>query len=159
MKFQVQTQLQSLWCWAAVATSVGLLFAPKSKLTQCKVVAKTLKVPDCCTHPEQWNVEKPLQNALTAIGRLKAAIPAALSFDEVKHEIDSGRPVGARIRWRSGGAHFVLIAGYGESETNGTKLLDIEDPFYLDETLTYDSFRFAYQSGSGEWVGSYKVRK
>lgn len=36
----------------------------------------------------------------------------AVRFDELASEIREGRPVAARVAWRKGGAHVVVIDGY-----------------------------------------------
>ena len=40
--FQVQAQLESEWCWAAVSTSIAHYYNPSSSVTQCQVVNQQL---------------------------------------------------------------------------------------------------------------------
>jgi hypothetical protein len=155
MLLQVENQKQSLWCWAAVATSVDHFFDHSSNSTQCKV-ASTVLGADCCTSQEPCNKAQRLQDALRVVGRLKRAIGETLTFEQIKAEIDDGRPVCARVAWRDGGGHFVIIADARVSAA-GVQLLQIEDPLFADATIKYETFRSAYQSGQGEWVGTFLV--
>jgi hypothetical protein len=63
------------------------------------------------------------------------------TFQQVRDEIDRGRPVGARIRWNNGGGHFVVIYGY--SRIAGTEYFDIDDSFYGKSHLSVTVFPIA----------------
>jgi hypothetical protein len=59
LSFQVQQQLESEWCWAAVSTSVAHYYAPSSSVTQCLVVNQQLKRTDCCSNPSSNPCNQP----------------------------------------------------------------------------------------------------
>ncbi|HLI62087.1 MAG TPA: hypothetical protein VKV05_01720, partial [Terriglobales bacterium] len=70
LPFEVQPQLESEWCWAAVSTSIAHFYSPSSAVTQCQVVNQQLKRTDCCTNPGSNNCNQPgyLDQALQYVG-------------------------------------------------------------------------------------------
>src|SRR5262249_53309893 len=158
------------WCWAAVSASVDRYFSPKSHWTQCqiaKAVAELGKLQDvppntnCCADGEACNVPASLSDALTVVGRFKAAVPRPLEFDEIKSELDSLGPVGAKVDWAAGGAHFVLIVGYGTAQSD-QNVVTIADPWFGVHTIYYEDFLTAYQfwtEGGGQWTASYYLEE
>jgi hypothetical protein len=74
------------------------------------------------------------------------------SFQQVRDEIDRGRPVGARIGWNNGGGHFVVIYGY--SRIGGTEYFDIDDSLNGKSHLSVTVFSSSYQ-GTGMWTHTY----
>ena len=127
--FDMQAQTQSNWCWAATATSVSRFYWLWSTWTQCRVANGELGRTDCCdsTVPSACNVPWYLERALTRTSNFVSTTGQA-SFQQVRDEIDAGRPVGARIGWSGGGGHFMVIYGY--SFIAGVEHLDIHDPIY-----------------------------
>jgi hypothetical protein len=73
------------------------------------------------------------------------------SFQAVDDEIDGGRPLGIRVAWSGGGAHFLSVIGYLEGATN---YVAVDDPIYGKSDLTYATLETSYQ-GSGTWTHSY----
>src|ERR1017187_4330517 len=155
LAFNMQLQTQSNWCWAATSTSVSLFYWSASGRTQCKVAGAELNLTTCCNSPVPGacNVPWYLDKALTRTHNFVSIVSSTVSFDQVKAEIDAGRPVGVRIGWSGGGGHFVAIYGY-------TRILgvadyfDIDDPIYGKSHLTVSDFSSNYQ-GSGSWTHTY----
>jgi len=158
LAFNMQAQTQSNWCWAATSTSVSLFYWSASGWTQCKVAGAELNLTTCCQSPVPGacNVSWYLDRALTRTHNFVSIVSSTVSFDQVKAEIDAGRPVGARIGWSGGGGHFVAIYGY-------TRILgiadyfDIDDPIYGKSHLTVSDFSSNYQ-GSGSWTHTYYTK-
>jgi len=73
------------------------------------------------------------------------------AFQSVDDEIDAGRPLGIRVAWSGGGAHFLAIIGYLEDVEN---YVAVDDPIYGKSDLTYDTLGTNYQ-GSGTWTHTY----
>jgi hypothetical protein len=151
--FNMQSQTQTNWCWAATSTSVSLFYWFLSGWTQCKVANAELGRGDCCnsTVPSACNVPWYLDRSLTRT-RNFVSITGPVTFQQVRDEIDAGRPVGARIGWSGGGGHFMVIYGY--SIVVGTEYFDIDDPIYGKSSLTASDFSTSYQ-GSGSWTHTY----
>jgi Papain-like cysteine protease AvrRpt2 len=156
LNFQMQHQQQTNWCWAAVSTSVALYYDPTSAWTQCTVANGELGRSDCCGAggSTSCNVYGTLNTALTRVGHLDHMDVAVASFQAVDDEIDAGRPLGIRVAWSGGGAHFLVVIGYFEGDTN---YVAVDDPIYGKSDLTYATLETAYQ-GSGAWTHSYYTR-
>jgi hypothetical protein len=153
LPFDMEPQTQSNWCWAATATSVSHFYWLQSTWTQCRVTNDELGRSDCCnsTVPSLCNVPWYLDKALTRTGNFVSVMGQA-TFQQVRDEIDAGRPVGARIGWSGGGGHFMVIYGY--SLVSGVEYFDIDDPIYGKSHLAVSDFASHYQ-GSGTWTHTY----
>jgi hypothetical protein len=153
LDFNMEAQTQSNWCWAATATSVSHFYWFLSNWTQCLVANAELNLKGCCKSPVPGACNVPwfLDRALTQTKNF-VSITGPITFQQVRTEIDAGRPVGARIGWSGGGGHFMVIYGY--SSIAGTDYLDIDDPIYGKSHLTVADFSSNYQ-GSGSWTHSY----
>jgi hypothetical protein len=164
--FPMEKQQEPDWCWAAVAVSVEYYFDPQSTWTQAALAQAVLEqrrqIPagtDCskggCDIP--WY----LSDALTAVGKLRATLPGRiLSYQEIQQELIADRPVCARISWQGGGAHFVVISGYGFSP-GGIPQLYVSDPLLQDSSVaisSYDDFVSAY-FGDGQWEETYLTQQ
>ena len=153
LSFTMEAQTQTNWCWAATATSVSHFYWLWSTWTQCKVANGELGRSDCCSAsvPSACNVPWYLDRALTRTKNF-VSIMGQATFQQVRDEIDAGRPVGARIGWSGGGGHFMVIYGY--SVVAGVDYFDIDDPIYGKSHLTASDFASSYQ-GSGSWTHTY----
>jgi hypothetical protein len=156
LPFNMQMQTQSNWCWAATATSVSHYFWRWSTWTQCRVANAELGHTDCCQSPvpSDCNVPWYLDRALTRT-RNFVSITGPVGFEQVRSEIDAGRPVGARIGWSGGGGHFMVIYGY--SLIGGGEYVDIDDPIYGKSHIRLSEFASNYQ-GSGSWTHTYFMK-
>lgn len=153
LAFNMEAQTQSNWCWAATSTSVSHFYWALSTWTQCLVANAELGLSNCCNSsvPAPCNVPWYLDRALTRT-RNFVSVTGPASFQQVRDEIDAGRPVGARIGWSGGGGHFMVIYGY--SVVAGTNYFDIDDPIYGKSHLSVADFSSHYQ-GSGTWTHAY----
>jgi hypothetical protein len=155
-QFQIESQQKSEWCWAAVAVSIDKYFNPNSTRTQCQIAERVLNAQNCCNAAaDNCNQPATLIEALQKINRWSRTLDRPLRFDEIRQELDAGRPVCARIQWTGGGDHFVVIAGY-EVLRSGALHVFVEDPVNPSSTVDYDEFKTAYY-GDGAWVDSYLV--
>jgi len=162
INFAMQQQQQTEWCWAAVSSSVsGFYGAPAGPSggpwQQCEVVNYEQGQTTCCQNGStaQCNVPWYLEKGLNTVGHLAGPpTPSAEAFLYVQTEINGGRPVGVRIGWSGGGGHFVVLRGY--DDTNGSQLLDVEDPWYGSSIVDYTAFSTSYQ-GSGTWTDTYPI--
>ena len=125
LAFNMQMQTESNWCWAAASTSASHFYWWLSTWTQCRVANAELGHNDCCNSsvPSACNVPWFLDRALTRTNNF-VSMMGQVSFQQVKNEIDAGRPVGARIGWNGGGGHFMMIYGY--SRILSTEYFDID---------------------------------
>ena len=158
LSFRMQKQLTHVWCWAAVSVSVDRYFDRGSEWRQCGLAKEVTKQPVCCTKPVPHDCVKPffLEDALEIIGRLKGdPTSGPLSFKQIQHRINNDRPICARIGWRGGGGHFVVISGYRTHK--GVRQVDIDDPQRKGaSTIDYRTFVHKYRA-VGRWTHTYPV--
>jgi hypothetical protein len=156
LSFNMQMQTQSNWCWAATATSVSHYFWRWSTWNQCRVANAELERTDCCQTPvpADCNVPWYLDRSLTRT-RNFVSMTGPVGFEQVRAEIDAGRPVGARIGWSGGGGHFMVIYGY--SLIGGGEFFDIDDPIYGKSHIPVSEFAGSYQ-GAGSWTHTYFMK-
>ena len=157
LDFQMQPQMHSNWCWAAVSTSIALFYDPESKWTQCGVANRNLHRRNCCVKGVngKCNVTAHLKDALALVGHNERPPEAEsigkIPFKQAQSEIDAGRPLAVRTQWRGGeGAHFLTIVGYHRE----LELLTIADPLFGRSQWHYHAFSNSYRH-SGQWKNSY----
>jgi hypothetical protein len=181
IKFRIQRQEQSEWCWAAVAVSVEKYFDPDTTLKQCNIVNQfrdELGVdPECfpkddgkcrggcddckcCCHPECCNYPGVLEDALQKIHKWRNTLgpnpPGPLRFDELQREIDSGQPVCANIEWGSGnsgkkGIGHSVVVRGYRVLSSGVRQVYVADPLNPSALVDFDEFTSAY-FGDGQWI-------
>ena len=140
-----QRQKRSKWCWAAIAAMASDYYGVP--VPQTEVVARVL---GACADPdlaEDADVERRLDEALTAAGIFGHWSFGKPMFDRVRFEIQRGRPFAARIGWFDGAAHYVLVQGYVET---GRRLM-IFDPLHGSDVVDYADFPSSYRRG-GAWT-------
>ncbi len=152
--FQMETQQESEWCWAAVAASVDHYFNPGSSLTQCEI-ASQVTGGDSCAKPASFDEPERLQDALSAVEKLRNTT-GPLMFEQLQAELDADRPVCVRIEWLGGGSHFVAIRGY-QLMTSGIRTIEVADPYFADPTVDFDLFPSQYHGG-GTWTATYLTK-
>jgi peptidoglycan hydrolase-like protein with peptidoglycan-binding domain len=152
LKFTMQQQEQSNWCWAAVSASVSLFYDPGSSWTQCGVANAQLSRTDCCGAGASGacNVYGFLDQGLAEIGHFDHLQNGTTTFQALQSEIIASRPLGIRIAWQGGGAHFVAAIG-----AEGDDLVLVGDPGSGTNSLVdYTTLQTNY-NGSGSWTHSY----
>jgi hypothetical protein len=151
----MQTQQQTNWCWAAVATSVSHFYDAASTWTQCAVANAQIGRTDCCGSGAggPCNIYGFLDDALTRVGHFDHFAGVA-TFSSIDDEIEADRPVGIRVAWSGGGAHFLAIIGCLEDATNYVAL---DDPIYGKSDVAFATLSSTYQ-GTGSWTHTYYTK-
>ena len=151
LSFSMQPQEQMNWCWAACAASTASFFDPACSWTQCGVANGELRRSDCCDHPvpAACDVFGYLDRALDVVGHFGSMLTGAVSESSAYGEIVAERPLGIRVAWSGGGAHFVMCIG-----DDNAGLVTVADPFYGTSTIPYGTLQIGYQ-GAGTWTHSY----
>lgn len=157
MRYDMQPQQQTQWCWAAVSASTSTFFDATSTWTQCQLANTEFKQSGCCQADQggcpACNQPYYLQNALTTTGNFASQTVGAQTIDTILAQLGSGRPVGVRIEWPDGSGHFVMVTGVGQ----GLQMLSIDDPLFGHSYISYTAFVSAYR-GNGKWNYSYFVQ-
>ena len=175
----LRKQQASEWCWAAVSQAVDKFFDPASDLQQCKIVSNAFHRA-CCgagdTPVRESACNRPgyLHEVLGTLGLLAkpspdAGLPAIkgpVPFDQLRGEIDRGRPVCVLIKWRDGGGrgHFIMIEGYSISASK-TPYVFVRNPMSPRSSSHHPYHVIAsqgpdggYQDGQGVWAYSFLVQ-
>lgn len=129
-RFVVPAQRWHNWCWAALGAGIAVWSG--KKVSQCQLASTLCQPNDCCgpsgSDPHMCNVEKPLADALRAVGFDSPAQSGSPSFATIQSEVKAQRPVCIRIKWSDGGGnHFIAVSGWRQSQ-DGTTYLLIDDP-------------------------------
>lgn len=155
LRFPIQRQTQSQWCWAAVSASVSRYYRPASTWTQCSIANAQWGRTDCCGSGASGACNNPsvLQTALTTVGHLDRQTGVQESLQTVENELVAGRPLCIRVGWAGGGGHFIVASGVEDDS-----FVWVSDPGGGTTALVaYDTLRTAYR-GSGTWTHSYFTR-
>ena len=151
LPFEVQKQLESEWCWAAVSTSVNHFYNSASAITQCQVVNHQFGRSDCCSNPASSNCNQPstLDTALQYVGNF-ASDKGQGTYQDLFGALNSGTPPCIRIGWSGGGGHFIGVNGCQPSD-----FIAVTDPIYGDSIVTYETLTTGKYEGSGNWTDTY----
>jgi len=171
--FTMQIQEETYWCWAAVAVSINAFLNPPpatqlATWTQptlaTQVLATQLYPPvDCANDPNQ-RCDRParLDVALTITQNLRpsgALFGEHLTFESLQSWIAAQLPVGARIQWCGGGAHFIALYGCKVS-SSGRQFVYVLDPSPTANASPgcwdYDALVEDYEQ-AGFWDDTYLV--
>lgn len=128
------------WCWAATIKMVSDYYG--NDVEQCAILSYWYGV-QCCLYPyacDTTGSSGQIINTLAANGIYSQWLQSAFSFEQVKQEIDEGRPLILGYR-NSFSGHVVVVYGY----TQSGELL-IYDPYFGPFTVPYGT-SFSYGSG------------
>ncbi len=150
----MQQQTQSNWCWAANGASVGNFYWGNGTYTQCGIANACQSKTTCCSNPSGCNQYGYLDQALQAARSFDSMAGGTASFAVLQGRVDVGQPVGTRVAWNGGGAHFMMVTGYNN---NGNTIV-IQDPWYGTSTVAYASYPSSYHGG-GSWTHTYYTKK
>ena len=152
LRFSMQKQTQSNWCWAATGASVAKFYNPASTWTQCLIANGQRNRTDCCGAGASGpcNVYGSLSDAFQRTGHLASSSSSTTTFANIEAQVLQGRPLGIRVAWSGGGAHFICATG-----TEDNSLVWVSDCGSGTTSLVdYNTLVNSY-NGSGMWTTSY----
>ena len=172
----MQNQGESDWCWAAVAVSINNFLDPQPNATTVgaaptwtqgqlatQLLAQEMQWDppvDCSVDPNlRCDKTAALDVALTITKNLMdggARFNEYLDFASIQKWLDLQLPIGARIVWPNGGAHFIALSGY-QTFANGEQKVMVEDPLYGTSLQDYSSLLGQYVH-YGTWQDTYLVQ-
>jgi hypothetical protein len=172
IQFDQQHQQGDELCWIAMAVSVKHHFNPPSQLKQCGLARTLLGISGpCCTasggvrkkcdqpgrledalgHPSVDHLAQPTTASPNPMGG------GAMTFGEVKAQIDNQLPVCVFIHWPGEEVgHFILISGYHEAA--GKQYVYVNDPAFGSGPQPYNHVVSNYNSEHGTWRFSYRLK-
>lgn len=158
----MQSQEQTNWCWAAVASSVCAYYAARGSgalRSQCQIATQFLGL-ECCITPlpppsEDWpgNKRFTLQVPLDVLGHFSPPIVRGpLDPRVIAQELERQRPVCCQIEWGPNDGHFAVIVGCDFEHNDVT----VRDPAgTLSGTFPYNG---ANTFPGGRWTETYLSR-
>jgi hypothetical protein len=153
LRFTMQPQQQTQWCWAAVSVSVNLFYHPASGQTQCAVANVAMGQTTCCQNGSTAQCNQPwfLDQALQIVGNLNAWSAGKGAWRQVKNRDQQLPAVCLRIGVERRRRPFRTVYGYWRTA------ISIADPWYGNSVVPYAPFPSGYQGG-GSWTDSYTTR-
>ena len=156
----VGEQLRSRWCWAAIASAVATYYQTMS-VDQHQIVDSLWSDPDPVnkryTREDllERNVNFKLDVALKYVKCFSHWTIGKPVFERIQFEINQGRPLGVRLEWFKGGAHYVLVNGYNHQEGS----IMIEDPLHGPGVHGFDRFPNNYRESGAVWTETFWTNK
>ncbi|MEI5996296.1 hypothetical protein H3V53_03460 [Paraburkholderia bengalensis] len=156
LKISVDPQIQSEWCWAAVAAAINTSFGGPGSLTQC-AIASQVTGGECCDNGDSSVCNQPqdLKVVLTFLG-FNVECTGAVSVEKLSDQVDKERAIPVRVRWSDGGAHFLLVTGV-EDVPNPSTIKDIlvSDPIYGSGVCAFEDLQTNFLKNGGVWSNTY----
>lgn len=149
-KFQIEQQLMSQWCWAAVAVSVRKFYDPLFMMSQRDFVGGELNLPPCSQSPFDFcNQRHSLQLALNSLKVFRNKLDGPCRAKGIITEISSGRPIGCQLVRDGIDGHYIVIKGV--SGTGNNMRVEIADPMDGNfRILTMRELLFGYRDSQWE---------
>lgn len=128
VKFIIQQQAMSNWCWAAVATSMFKYYRPTSPITQPRFVSDILQIPQCNSPqlPAVCNKQFSLVAALKWLHIYDGWENKPSHPDTIHGALMEQRPVGLLLFNTVNQGHFVVASGI--DITPAGTILTFKDP-------------------------------
>jgi hypothetical protein len=152
LRFSMQQQTQANWCWAATGASVAKFYNPASTWTQCLIANGQLSRNDCCGAGASGpcNVYGSLTDAFQRTGHLASTANGTTAWSNIEAQMLQGRPLGIRVAWSGGGAHFICATGTEDNSMVWVSDCGSGTTSLVDYNTLVNSYR-----GSGSWTTTY----
>ncbi|MGD2067570.1 MAG: C39 family peptidase [Gemmatimonadota bacterium] len=145
-----RAQQTQVWCWAA--TSEMVLAYYDVNIPQCEILSAWMQTNCCVVNPvcERTASLQVMQGTLNYFGGLESYISGALTFDQVRTEIDAGRPLILAYS-NSFAAHVVVLYGYDPRNAS----VYVHDPYFgsfnppYGSSFNYGGTMYWYQTIAG----------
>jgi hypothetical protein len=169
LTFDIELQQCSEWCWAAVTAAVCKCYGDGTATRQCEVANLVLQLPtdnctDCDCEQDPFaicNQPQNLASVLDAVhhnrGNPIDGIPT-LRFEDIKSDIDNGRPVVVEVTLDDPAASSHAVAIYGYTDEG---MVSIADPMHPGDQI---SVRFTDFAAGGQtdlhgiWKAAYLTK-
>jgi len=170
LRFPIGLQQCSEWCWAAVTEAVCKCYGDAAAPRQCEVANLVLQLStDSCTECdcEQdpfaiCNQSQNLASVLNAVhhdrGNPIGGI-STLTFEDVKSNIDNGRPIVVEVTLDDPAASGHAVAIYGYTDEG---IVSIADPMHPDDQIRVRFVDFVAGGQTdlhGTWKAAYLTKR
>ena len=154
LRFVMQRQTQGNWCWAATSVSIANYYGTTG-WTQCSMANAELGRSDCCGGGASGpcNVYGTLNTSINRTGHFVSMSGGTATYAQVEAQMLANRPLGIRVAWSGGGAHFICATG---TEDDGSVWVS-DCGSGITSLVAYDTLRTAY-NGSGSWTHTYYTK-
>ncbi|WP_158255810.1 papain-like cysteine protease family protein [Amycolatopsis sp. BJA-103] len=136
LRYTQLEQKYDMWCWAA--DGAGIEQALGASISQDEFCAETKGTAvGYCPNETAYMTE--IAQGFRNTGFQATYVDSALSWNEVRRQIDAGQPIMADINWSNGGYHAQTIYGYDA----GNSTINYGDPwpsYQRYQTRTYNSY-------------------
>ncbi|MGY0236331.1 papain-like cysteine protease family protein [Longispora urticae] len=143
-------QEKDQWCWAATGLSIAQYLGKGANVSQNQfcLYGRGLSGGTCPNQPAELSV---VQQGLSRVGVSPGReVDGAISFAQVKTEINGNRPIETGVYWTSGGGHARVIYGYDTANSS----IFFSDPWGSSQRyqeMTYNSY---VSNSQFKWGGS-----
>ncbi len=160
LNFNIQRQVLSNWCWAAVATSVFKYYRPRSIINQRKFVADFFDNAQCdvANPAPACNKTASLSEALHLLNIFNGRVDNYVHPDVIEDELGINRPVCCLLQHPRFEGHFVVISALFRHPDNPNQIsVRVEDPFDASEQIVpYSELINGYRNSF--WVKTYYTK-
>ena len=145
-----KTQAGSKWCWAACAEMILVfLNADPEKVSQCVQVSDKLEMTCCgAAAPDACDQADGFPDFLRYGFTCETTDETALTFEQIRDQIDRKKPVGFSWHFEDGTGHMLVAAGYKIS--SGKKKVWVLDPA-RGPGGAWKLYDYYDQGGDGLW--------
>ncbi len=150
LQINMLTQDQDQWCWVASGLTIAQFLGKGKDIdenTFCDY-AHNLQQGEQC--PNQAGELTDDQNAFSKLGMNPGQTGGNLSFDDVKSQIDSGKPIETGIMWTAGGGHAEVIYGYDA----GSQTMNYGDPWPANQRYAEMQYSEYVSNSQFNWAQS-----
>ena len=157
--FEMETQVQSQWCWDASGISVvNYLKRGFNRWKQCTLYDKIKGTNGACNYSyrELPSSGNPLNqpgiphNVYNTCQVYNGVQGSAADWDQLIDNMDKLLPVTCGVYWKGGGGHAVVISSSYEKDR--IKYVVVDDPWTGSRrTLTYEAFKNSYHQLGDRW--------
>jgi hypothetical protein len=169
LEFSIELQQCSEWCWAAVTAAVCKCYGDETATRQCEVANLVLHLTtdnctdcDCQRDPfAPCNQTQNLARVLSVV-RHNRGNPvggvSSLQFDDVKSDIDNGRPIVVQVTLDDPAASGHAVAIYGYTDEG---IVSIADPMHPGDQINVQFVDFVAGGQTdlhGTWKAAYLTK-
>jgi hypothetical protein len=116
LQINMLTQDQDQWCWVASGLTIAQFLGKGKDIDENTFCAYARGLEQGAQCPNEAGELSYDQTAFSKLGMSNPGeVGGNLPFDQVKSQIDGGKPIETGIMWTAGGGHAEVIYGYNDN--------------------------------------------